>query len=303
MATPAGPPRRHGPPAVGGVLLIAVLVGVAAALLSRPVSPVGWAPPSLGGLSWSQLTGVVTIGAFVGVGLWLFFSLRDVGNRTPIPGRVVATLLVILLLGVLFLAVSGLVHVAPIPASSNSTGKTNSTGGTGPNGGGNTTLIHLPIHSLTVPAWVGIVGLVAVAVGAAVLLVPALVSRVEHRRRDHDTVEGGTRAAQRALVETLKRLGSTDASDARAAILALYARLLVLVGPRLGPVESRTPGEICRSVTDSLGVRPRVARDLTDTFEEARYSSHPMSPDQVVRARAALAEAVADLALSERTGS
>jgi hypothetical protein len=38
-----------------------------------------------------------------------------------------------------------------------------------------------------------------------------------------------------------------------------------------------------------------VARDLRETFEEARYSTHPMTTSSVDRARTALSAAVSDL--------
>jgi uncharacterized protein DUF4129 len=283
---------------VAWVLLLAVLVGVAAALLSRPVGPVGPSAPSVGGLTWSQLGQLLAILFFVVVGLWLFFNLRDAGIRLPIPGRVVATVVVMLLLGVLFVEATGLVHFAPIPGSGNSTGNSNSTGGTTNNGSGNVTFGPFHTPSITLPVWVGVAALLAVAIVASVLLVPQLVARFDSRRREREEAEGTTRQAQQAMQETLQQLITADGADVRASILALYARLLHLVGPRLGTVESRTPGEIRRESVDSLGVRPPVAQELTEIFEEARYSTHPMTAEAVTRARAALSEAISDLAAS-----
>ncbi|MGC2290169.1 MAG: DUF4129 domain-containing protein [Thermoplasmata archaeon] len=297
MAASHPSPRRRGPPAVAWILLLAVLVGVAAALLSRPVASVGSSTPSLGALTFNQLGQLVTIGLLIVVGLWLFVTLRDAGNRAPVPGRVVATILVILLLGVLFVEFAGLVHVAPIPSPQNSTAGSNSTGGgfsTNNTGNGTTSLFGTP--SLGLPAWLGFVAVLIVAILAGVLLVPFAIARAEARRRGQG--DGSTREAQNAFEETLHRLNSADPADARAAIVALYARLLLLVGPRLGTVTSRTPGEIQRDSIESLGLRPGVARDLTETFEEARYSTHPMTVDAVDRARTALTEAIADLARS-----
>ncbi len=277
--------------------MIAVLIGVAAALLSRPVGPVGPSSPSVGGLTGNQVAQLATVVLLIGVGLWLFFTLREGTNRLPIPGRVVATFLVILLLGALFVVVAGFVHVAPIPASTNTTGKSSPPGGGSTNNGsGNGTTGLFGTHGITLPAWAGFVAVLAVAILAGLLLAPFLIARAERRRRRLDEVQEPAREARKALHEALHRLRSAPEADARATILALYGRLLLLVGPRLGPIDSLTPGEIESRSIEALGLRPLVARDLTQTFEEARYSTHPMTTEAVGRARAALAEAISDLA-------
>jgi Domain of unknown function (DUF4129) len=281
---------------VAWIVLLAVLVGVAAALLSRPVQSLAPGSPSLGALTWSQLTEILTIALVIGVGFWLFFTFT--GERMPVPGRVVATVLVVLLLGVLFVVLAGLVHIAPIPAPTNSTGNPHSPGNTtGLNGSGNGTGFHFGGAGVNLPAWVGYAAVLAIAVVAGVFLVPYMLVRAEVRRRHTDGGEPA-REAQKALQEALTRLESAGPADARATIVALYAHLLLLVGPRLGTVESRTPREIQRDSIESLGLRSRVARDLTETFEEARYSGHPMTQESVERARMALTEAISDLAES-----
>lgn len=293
MAAPARRPRRRGPPAVAWILVLAVLVGVAAALLSRPVGPAGASTPSLGTLTWGQLGQILLVVLAVMAGLWLYYMFT--GERAAIPNRVVATLLVVLLLGVLFVEVAGLVHVAPIPATNSTGGRPPPGGGTGTNGTGNGTSSVFGTPALTVPAWAYFGVVVAVAVLAAVLLVPYMVARVDARRRSLDETDDAVDQARRALQETLRRLTDLDGTDARAAILALYTRLLLIVEPRLGSVSNLTPREIERDSIASLGLRPGVAGDLTETFEEARYSTHPMTVEAVERARAALGEAIADL--------
>lgn len=113
MAAPLPSGRRRGPPAAAWILLLAVLVGVAAAFLSRPVGPVSPSTPVLWTLTLNQLSELFLILVLVGVGFWLFYTLRNVSGRAPIPGQVIATILVVVLLGVLFVEFAGLVHVAP----------------------------------------------------------------------------------------------------------------------------------------------------------------------------------------------
>ena len=128
----------------------------------------------------SQVSQIVAIFFLVILGLWLFFTLRDAGNRAPIPTRVVATILVILLLGVLFVEAAGLVHFTPIPTAGNSTGKTNTTGGgMTTNGSGNSSILPVSLPHLTLPSWVGGALLLAFALAAVVLLVPKMVAGVE----------------------------------------------------------------------------------------------------------------------------
>jgi hypothetical protein len=291
VVAPAGEPRRRTPPAIAWIVLLAVLVGVAAALVSRPVATLGPTSPSLGPLSWDEVRDIAVILLVAGLGYWIYTLLT--GPRVPVPSRAVATALVILLLGVLFVEVAGLVHVAPVQAPTNTTGKNPPGNGTTPPPAGNNTTLFPGIPGVTIPAWAGYSAVVIIAILAGVLLVPFLVARA---RRSHDEGEAPVRGARRALEEALDRLDRADEADARAAILALYARLLLALGPRLGMLDSRTPGEIQRDAIESLGVRPRVAQDLTETFEEARYSSHPMSQAAVQKAREALTDAILDLA-------
>ncbi len=299
MAGRPASPRWRGPPAVAWVLVLAVLVGVAAAFLSRPVRAAPTSTVSYGPLTWNHWGELFAILALIGIGVWLFLLLRDRANRAPIPGRVVATILVVVLIGVLFVELVGFVHVTPLTASGNSTAPP-TTPPVG-NGSGNATPTLFGTPSVPLPASVGIAVVLGIAVVAAVLLVPYAIARTEERRRVREAAEKPVPEAQAALQEALDRLHSADGSDARATILALYLRLLVLVEPRLGTVESRTPREIEREAIDALGLRPPVARDLTETFEEARYSTHLMTFEAVERARTALTEAIRDLTASEGT--
>ena len=280
------------------ILLLAVLVGVAAALLARPVGSYVPSPSHEAGLTATQFAEIAAIVVFGGLGVWLVLSLRSLSTRIPFPQQAIATILVMLLLGVLFVEVAGLVHVAAIPTSGNSTGAPPGGSGTGGNGSTNSTPGPLGTPGITLPAWAGFAVIVGIAVLAGMLLVPFLIARAEERRREREGPGRSAQAAHRAFQETLDRLTSRDGGDPRSAILALYSRLLQLVEPRLGTVESRTPREIERDSIQTLGLRPSVAQELTDTFEEARYSSHSMTPEAVGRARVALNEAIVDLAKS-----
>jgi hypothetical protein len=279
--------------------VLAVLVGVAAALISRPVTPLGPGSPTLGPMTGSQVGELLALTVVIGFGLWLFFTLRDSSHRVPYPPRAVVTILVVLLLGVLFVELSGIVHIAPLPGSSNSTGNSSPPPGSGTNGSSNLTSPGGGFPSVTLPAWAGIVTVIGLSILIAAVLIPFLLARARERAPGWSVPDGRRSVeAQRALTEALDRLRGGEDSEARAAILALYARLLTSVGSRLGPVEPRTVREIERAAIETLGLRPTAARELTDVFEEARYSSHRMSAEAVGRARTALTDALVDMARS-----
>jgi hypothetical protein len=135
-------------------------------------------------------------------------------------------------------------------------------------------------------------GVVAVAMG--ILVVYPLLLRFASRGR-YATVPEGPSPSRRAVADALAALEAQPYGDPRAVIVALYARLLVQVEPRLDGIEHYTPREIERVAVASLGVGGETARTLTGLFEEARYSTHPMDSDDSARARAALARALDEM--------
>lgn len=293
-ASPPAPGRR-GPPAIAWIVLIAVLIGMAGALLARPFGTAAPGTPIVGGLTLVQVGEIAAVVVVAGLCAWLYLALRNAGSRGIFSERLIATILVTLLLGALVVEVLNLVHAAPILGGGNSTTPPSSPG-TPTNGtpGPLPPLIHG--SGVTLPAWAGYVVLIGIAVLTVVAAIPLFRARAAAQRRRGDERETPEQAAQKALEETLQRLDGAAPSDARAAILALYSRLLVVVGPRIGRLDSRTPREIERASIAVLGLRPPVAESLRETFEEARYSTHPMTLAAVERARTAFSEALQDLA-------
>ncbi|HEV2317696.1 MAG TPA: DUF4129 domain-containing protein [Thermoplasmata archaeon] len=110
-----------------------------------------------------------------------------------------------------------------------------------------------------------------------------------------DALEG---AIDRLRSELLRyeRAGSAVLDlEVRERIIHLYGTLLEAVSPGLGNLAGRTPREVEWLAVTYLGVRPETAHELTWLFEEARYSSHHLTPAAVVRAQRALAFLVDDL--------
>jgi hypothetical protein len=93
------------------------------------------------------------------------------------------------------------------------------------------------------------------------------------------------------------RAALAELDDARAAIIACYAameRSLADRGAERGAAD--TPDELLRRATDTGVVRGLSAGHLTRLFYEARFSSHPLGPEQRDAARQALDDLAAELA-------
>lgn len=286
-----------------GILLlvgIGAAVGLAAAFLRSPASPgAGPAPsPSTTFLLSPLLLGTVIVGVcFAALAFFLFYQFRQ--GRSPFPAQVVVGFILVLLLLVGFVALSHLFTgtTAPsgnstAPASSNQTGSspTNTTHGilTGPGG-------SIQTLGLTIPVWVlGVLAAVA-AIAVGYVALPFVTSLRRRGGQDDAVAPAGSRAElERVLRHSLEEI-AREPTDPRPAIVALYGRLLELVGPMVGGVEFDTASEIQARHLTRLGVGPATAESLTRLFEVARYSSQPLGPGDRERARAAIAQAMGEL--------
>ena len=131
----------------------------------------------------------------------------------------------------------------------------------GPNGGA---------AAFTVPSWLpwSVVGilLVAIAAGAILLL---------RRWRPVMAAPSAERAAHAAVQDAIRTLDTP--ADPRAAVIAAYVsmqRTLAANGVARSPAEA--PREYLRRVLTANGATEHAARTLTDLFEEARFSRHPI---------------------------
>ena len=284
--------RRTAPPRALLVLLVVALVfGVAATFLAAPAAPPSnegsnGAPGAVSG----STVGWASIGLF-GLILGSLVARRIASGGGNWPLRTIAPLLAAFLVAIVFLiAIRAVVHVAPLPPDANRTAQNGSQSPPGPVSPGNLTLGPGPIAP-GVPGWVLYVILGAVAVVALAVLYPVLMTP-----KGTPEEEGDRRApVRRSLEAALKALDEGAGADARAIIIALYARLLERIAPELEHYDSATPREIEHESVRRFGISASHARALTVLFEEARYSSHEFTPPQVDRARAALEQALADL--------
>jgi hypothetical protein len=283
------------------VVLLALGFGVVAALIA---SPSHQSPSSPTTQPYRPVPAVIFVELlWIGVpaffGIWvlnlILTRVRD-GNAIPVvPALVMFLVVALLLVGILALA--GIVHpfggLAPSPPT-NSTGTGSSGGsGTGVNGSCKNCTGNGTGPPLTYPTW-ALDDLAYAGIGLVVLLVIVYLVAVRLSSAGPDT-EDAREAVRRELYRALQKLADSASADPREIILALYARLLLRLQPRVATTDPLTPREIERVLVDELGIRAAPAQLLTRIFEEARYSHRPIATDSVERTREALEQVLADL--------
>lgn len=136
------------------------------------------------------------------------------------------------------------------------------------------------VYSL--PAWLAWT-LLAIAVAAVV----AGLIFVTHRRTGQPAAETQDDAARASIEVAIDALQDRD--DPRSAVIAAYLgmeRTLADRGVARAPAEA--PREYLRRVLGASGSTEAEATLLTSLFEEARFSTHPLSENLRSQARAAL---------------
>jgi hypothetical protein len=303
MAVSSGPELRSSV-VLGLVLGVAVLVGVVAVLLGGTLPTGSQAshgqltinlPPSV----WGLLFLSPLVAGFAAI---LIQRVRNGASR--VSGRILALFVVAVVLALLFVVVfvgggggnQGTVTVAPKgPPPPPHNGTNNSSGGVGGSG-----TAAAPVFSITLSPWVLLAIVLGVGASVGALAVPGVLARIVDRparsERGGPTTPAARDELHAALAEAGAALGRGD--DPRTTIVRLYVRLLAEFAPRIGDVASLTAEEIHRRVLVVLGVGERASEALTRLFEEARYSSHPIGPEDAGRCRTAIEEVERDLARS-----
>ncbi|MCI4357631.1 MAG: DUF4129 domain-containing protein [Thermoplasmata archaeon] len=291
-----------------GVLVIPVLAvsfGIVSVLLTGGVSP---APaPSPGGSSGGQLLTPVTlsdigdltvlmIGGFLV--FWTILRLKGT-SQSLTPHFLVVPLALTCIVLIFLVAVHLFVHGAIVPGSpafgpGNHSGTPS--GNTSRQGFANNSTNSLPTPNVPLPPgwpwWIPYAALGAAGIAIGALSVPFALARDRRASPLPLAVRRpSTDSAIRSALVTLEH-----GTDPRGSIIALYGQLLDLVGNRVGPIEPKTARELARPLVEGLGVSASVAQELTDRFEEARYSRRPLRPDAVLRTRDALTRAQEELA-------
>jgi hypothetical protein len=279
-----------------GVLAAAVLVGFAAVLLTGATPSATSAPlgPSSGvgspSVTWTEVQ--LGAGALVAAVVAVVVS-RWVGSELVFP-----TKLAIAGLGLGLAALLAYVLLRLFGHGGNPAG--GAQGGTGANGTSNGTGVvppSVPPPSVGAPfpgpTWFSYALLLAVVVGIAIVV--WMVARSGRWAPEEAADTSGPAPARRTLEDALAALERGASEDPRRLLIAVYGRLLARVGPRVGEIAPMTAREIEAGVVARLNVSSVTAHDLTALFEEARYSSHPIGPTELTRARDLLARAIEEL--------
>ena len=137
------------------------------------------------------------------------------------------------------------------------------------------------IHPPGPPAWLpwALVVLVLLWLGVRLAREPA-TWRIQRPRTTPEAAppEDDAQAARRAVDAALEPL--RDLADPRAAVIEAYARMEhVLAGRALGRRAAEAPREYLRRVLAERGAPEASLTTLTELFEEARFSRHPITED------------------------
>ncbi|HEV2449690.1 MAG TPA: DUF4129 domain-containing protein [Thermoplasmata archaeon] len=297
MPRPPGDPRRW---RLLIVLLLAVGFGAVAAFIASPAPSAHSGTPSYHpyhptpAVIFVDLLAVGVPTVFAGWIIWLL-TMRVRGQTMPMAYSAIIFVLVLLAM-VVFLSVVGLLHQSAWPTQSSPgtpTAGTGNPGGPGVNSSCTNCTGGSPAPPIAFPTWaLGTLAFSGLAIAGLIVLLYVLTFR---RSPSAAGAEDPRDALRRELRRALQQFADSEPEDPRQIILALYARLLLHIQPRMAATEPLTPREIERTLVAHLGIRPVPAERLTRIFEEARYSSRPMSAEMVAETRAALGQVLEDL--------
>jgi hypothetical protein len=283
------------------VLAVALAAGAAASLLAGVATSSGSSSGPATELLLPSWVPIVALYVFAGLVIGYLIYQRLSGQTMPVPARYTLTILLTVFLAVVFVIAAhgaffsgGAGPHSASPSSGNGTiPPANTTTGNATSLGGPGGYLWTP----TVPAWVPFALIAIVAIVGGVFLTPQIRGYLADRR-DRRNRRGRAATPAAELRSALQRANAEleHGTDARAVILALYGTVIDRVSTIVGSVEVETPEEIRSHHLVRLGIRPATAEELTRLFEEARYSTHPLSLPTVDRVRNAVRDAMADLA-------
>jgi hypothetical protein len=254
--------------------------------LARALAQSGsWALAAVGAMGLLALALVVAI-------LWRMRRRRDDDEPEPVtpPVGTRGERVLIVLIGTVVLVALGGLFVALVNVDVPPLGPA---GTAGPSATGTS---PAPVTSPAAPSGEGggagpSSGLL-LAVGALAAVVIGTGVRLALRARERlGEADGGGPSGSVHQAVAAAGVALAEVDEPRAAVLACYAALergVVRAGIRRRP--SDTPADLLARA----GLTSPAARDLAELFREARFSAHPIGPDHVRRAEAALAEVRAD---------
>ncbi|HYA10490.1 MAG TPA: DUF4129 domain-containing protein [Thermoplasmata archaeon] len=137
--------------------------------------------------------------------------------------------------------------------------------------------------SFGVSNWAFLLLAVGLSAVVGVLAVPGVLARLVDRRSRAVALPAppGPREVQSALQEAVVAIENGETP--RDSIVRLYGRLVGRVAPNPDGLTTSTAEEIQRTWLTTLHVPPARSQELTQMFEEACYSVHPIGPQEADR--------------------
>lgn len=228
------------------------------------------------------------IGAAIGFGMVQRRKVRKRGSRYTI---FIQGFFWAIAFGVLFLTKNSIFNPTNL---TNATAPKIITGASGTPPNPLQTSSFLPaISSLVQNQWFSIAFLGLLVVGGVVIVQSIRVAIKETRDMTILELQGNQEQGLQAVHEAIKLIDDPT-SDPRSRIIACYQHLITTVSGLGAPVSSDlTARELDRAVRSTFALRGRATTELTQLFEEARYSLHDILQSDADKAHHCL-ESVAE---------
>ncbi|HVH15957.1 MAG TPA: DUF4129 domain-containing protein [Candidatus Angelobacter sp.] len=260
-----------------------------------------------------QLGPVVVLGAMVAAIVFIAMNYRDLGagigyqlarrGRTRKRGSRYSTILAMIFWALAFwvlINTKGSILNPSDSTSSNLVEKIAGANGTPPTPL-QTSGVLLALSNLVQNGWFSLAFLGLLVVGALVLVQSFRVAVEETRDMAFRELQGNQERGLQAIHEAI-RLVHGSASDPRSRIIACYQHLIATVSRLGAPVSSDlTARELERAIRSAFALKGQATTDLTQLFEEARYSLHDMSESDADKAHEFLESVAEELKIQVQT--
>jgi len=159
------------------------------------------------------------------------------------------------------------------------------------------------LSNLVQNSWFSLAFLSLLIVGGVVVIQSVRVALKETHDATVQELQGNQEEGLRAVQEAIK-IVVESASDPRSRIIACYERLITAVS-RLGARVSSdlTARELDRAVRSTFALKGPATTDLTQLFEEARYSLHEINDGDADKAHEYLESVAEELKIQLQTES
>jgi len=157
------------------------------------------------------------------------------------------------------------------------------------------------LSNLVQNTWFSIAFIGLLVVGGVVVMQGIRVALKETHDMKIQELQGNQAQGLQAVHEAIK-LVEDPVSDPRSRIIACYQHLIATVSRLGAPMSSdMTARELDKAVRSTFGLKGPATTELTQIFEEARYSLHEMGDSDADRAHEYLESVAEELKIQLRT--